>query len=128
MDWKNAQYNALGTIDCEINHPDLGWIPFTCNPQDKGAQFDTAALFLEMQPDAAPYVPPPPPSPEEMAAQVRERRNQLLADSDWTQLSDARAAMGSAKSDEWDAYRQALRDVTQQGGFPEHVVWPTKPE
>jgi hypothetical protein len=127
MEWRNPAYNQLGTVDCEINHPVHGWIPFTCNPDDKGAQFDTAALFAEIQPHAAPYVPPPPPSPEELAAEVRAERNRLLAESDWTQLADARAAMGEAKAAEWDAYRQALRDIPEQEGFPENVVWPDKP-
>jgi hypothetical protein len=79
-----------------------------------------------------PYVPPPTPSDEELAeqlaAEVRAERNRLLAESDWTQMPDARAAMGEVKAAEWDAYRQALRDVPEQEGFPENVVWPTKPE
>jgi hypothetical protein len=71
MNFRDPKYNAFGTIDCEIEHPVYGWIPFTCDPTDKGAAFDTAALFAEMQPHAAPYVPPPPPTPEEIAAQQR---------------------------------------------------------
>ena len=34
MEIRNAIYNAFGTIDCEINHPKLGWIPFTASPDD----------------------------------------------------------------------------------------------
>jgi len=34
MEYRNAQYNAFGTIDCEINHPIYGWIPFTADPND----------------------------------------------------------------------------------------------
>jgi hypothetical protein len=89
---------------------------------------DTAALFSEMQPHAAPYVPPPPPSDEVVAAMAREERNALLAASDWTQLPDARASMGETKAAEWDAYRQALRDIPQQDGFPQDVTWPVSPE
>jgi hypothetical protein len=128
MKYRNAQMLKNGWIDCEIDHPEYGWIPFTCDPDDTGAQFDTAALFAEMQPNAAPYVPPPPPSVDELAAEVRAERNRLLAESDWTQLADARDAMGETKAAEWDAYRQALRDIPEQEGFPENVVWPTKPE
>jgi hypothetical protein len=131
MNYRYPIYTKNGWIDCEIEHPDYGWIPFTCDPNDTGALFNTAALFAEMQPHAAPYVPPPPPpapTPEELEAQVRTKRNRLLVESDWTQLADARAAMGEIKAIEWDAYRQALRDVPEQEGFPENVVWPTKPE
>lgn len=127
MQWKNAQYNVFGTIDCEINHWDYGWIPFTCNPEDTGALFNTEELFREMQPHATPYTPPPPPTDGEVASVVRAERNRLLAESDWTQLLDARAAMGEVKATGWDIYRQALRDITSQEGFPHSVVWPTKP-
>jgi hypothetical protein len=124
MNYRNPIYTKNGWIDCEIEHPVYGWIPFTCNPNDKGAQFNTAELFAEMQPHAAPYVFPPPPTAEELAAQVRIERNRLLAASDWTQLPDVTEAIRSA----WAEYRQALRDIPQQSGFPENVVWPTKPE
>lgn len=59
---------------------------------------------------------------ERLAFRVREKRDQLLAESDWTQTPDApldRAA--------WARYRQALRDVTMQPGFPASVVWPEPP-
>ena len=76
----------------------------------------------------APYEPPPPPTDEQLAAEARTERNQLLADSDWTQLPDARNAMGNDKAAEWDTYRQDLRDITAQAGFPREIEWPTKPE
>lgn len=128
MNFKNARFNALGGIDCDIEHPVYGWIPFTCDPNDTGARFDTAALFVEMQPHAAPYVPPPAPTEEEVAAalarEVRVERNRLLSASDWTQLPDVPEATRLA----WAEYRQALRDVPEQSSFPANVVWPTKPE
>jgi len=53
---------------------------------------------------------------------VRTTRNRLLADCDWTQLSDAPVDRAL-----WAAYRQELRDVSNQPGFPWQVVWPEKP-
>lgn len=53
---------------------------------------------------------------------VRAFRGQLLADTDWTQVSDAPVDQAA-----WAVYRQALRDIPQQEGFPESVVWPSKP-
>jgi len=123
MEYRNPIYNAFETIDCEINHPEYGWIPFTCDPNDKGAVFSTAALFEEMKPHAAPYVPPPPPTEEELAAAVREERNALLAASDWTQLPD----VPDSTKQKWSKYRQALRDITEQPEFPYSVVWPEEP-
>ena len=43
--FRNQRYNTSGTIDCEIEHQDLGWIPFTCDPSDTVAGFDTAAFY-----------------------------------------------------------------------------------
>ena len=52
---------------------------------------------------------------------VREKRNNLLAETDWWSCSDR--TMTQAEID----YRQALRDVPQQENFPMEVTWPTKP-
>ena len=54
---------------------------------------------------------------------ARKHRDKLLSASDWTQLPDA-----SADSAAWATYRQALRDVPQQAGFPLNVVWPETPQ
>jgi hypothetical protein len=59
---------------------------------------------------------------DEQAARVRTDRNQRLADCDWTQLSDA-----PVDEMAWAVYRQQLRDVTTQVGFPWDVVWPDSP-
>ena len=56
------------------------------------------------------------------AADIRAERNRLLAESDWTQVLDA-----PVDKDAWAAYRQALRDVTAQPGFPLSVEWPAMP-
>ena len=59
------------------------------------------------------------------AAQVRRERNIKLTECDWTQLNDT--PLDNAAKIQWTAYRQALRDVPSQAGFPHNVVWPTKP-
>lgn len=56
------------------------------------------------------------------AKSVREDRNKRLADSDWTQLADA-----PVDSAVWATYRQTLRDVTAQAGFPWTITWPDAP-
>jgi hypothetical protein len=58
----------------------------------------------------------------EQATAVRADRTKRLADSDWTQLSDA-PVTGTA----WATYRQALRDITSQAGFPWTITWPDAP-
>jgi hypothetical protein len=56
--------------------------------------------------------------------EVRNLRNSLLKESDWTQLGD----VPQEKKDEWAAYRQQLRDLTKQEGFPRDVHWPNMPQ
>jgi hypothetical protein len=55
-------------------------------------------------------------------ANVRSERNQKLSSSDWTQVIDAPVDQAA-----WAIYRQALRDVTVQEGFPWNVTWPQEP-
>lgn len=54
--------------------------------------------------------------------EARDLRDKLLAECDWTQVADAPVDQAA-----WSDYRQALRDIPQQDGFPKNVVWPTKP-
>lgn len=56
------------------------------------------------------------------AIKVRAERNTKLAASDWTQVADAPVDKAA-----WATYRQALRDVTGQPGFPSEVQWPSQP-
>lgn len=50
-EYRNARRVQNDQIDCEINHPDYGWIPFTANPADTGAHFDVAILYSQMADD-----------------------------------------------------------------------------
>jgi len=70
-----------------------------------------------------------PATPEQIAertaakeTEVRQQRNMLLSDCDWTQLPDAPVSPAP-----WATYRQELRDATAQAGFPWEVVWPEQP-
>lgn len=56
------------------------------------------------------------------AKSVREQRTEKLKSSDWTQVADAPVDKAA-----WAAYRQALRDITVQAGFPWDIEWPTQP-
>jgi hypothetical protein len=58
-----------------------------------------------------------------IAANVREDRDKRLVDTDWTQVADAQVDKAV-----WATYRQALRDVPAQEGFPHDVTWPDQPE
>lgn len=56
------------------------------------------------------------------AREVRAERDKRLAETDWTQVADSQVDKAV-----WATYRQALRDVPAQAGFPFTVTWPEKP-
>ena len=121
--WVNSEHTM---IDLEIKWDAINEeLPFTASPVDVEAHgraiFDMAGAgqFGEV----AEYVPPPPPTTEERAAAARGERNALLAATDWTQAAD----VPQATKDKWAPYRQALRDVPGQSGFPTNIRWPVKP-
>jgi hypothetical protein len=57
------------------------------------------------------------------AAKMREERNEKLAATDWTQTADVPQVV----KDSYAPYRQALRDLPAQSGFPNEIVWPIAP-
>lgn len=56
--------------------------------------------------------------------QARAKRNQLIAQTDWTQGYDIPQEVKAV----WAPYRQALRDITTQKEFPLNIVWPDLPQ
>ena len=63
---------------------------------------------------------------EELSAQVRQKRDLDLSQSDW--VVTKATEVGGVVPSGWATYRQALRDIPDQAGFPDVVTWPTKPE
>lgn len=54
---------------------------------------------------------------------IKLQRDALLSSTDWTQLPDVPETLKV----KWQNYRQALRDIPEQEGFPWNIIWPTKP-
>jgi hypothetical protein len=131
---RNAQSlqadNARMNVD--INHPTHGWIPYTLDPADTDMTINNDELLELIGSDYAAYVAP---TQEELdaalAASIRghTRDNLLATEVDplvtnslrWAELTEAQQAA-------WTQYRSDLLDITAQAGFPNEVVWPTKPE
>ena len=64
-------------------------------------------------------------APARRMADLRDQRNQLLAETDWMGNSDV------TMSEDWKTYRQALRDITKTTPADDalsNITWPTKPE
>lgn len=121
LDVRNPKYNRFNTIDCEILHSKFGWTHFTASPNDNvdyGREVYQKIINGEFG-EIAPYEV----NIELESEMIKDQRNRLLEQSDWTQLPDVPQSL----KDLWVPYRQALRDVPQQEGFPLNVVWPTPP-
>jgi len=120
LNFRTPKFNSNGTIDCEIEHPVHGWIPFTADPND--VEPIGAEVFNAAKAYATEYVEPPV-DPKALANTARTKRNALLTASDWTQVADAPVDQTA-----WATYRQALRDVPSQASFPENIDWLVAPE
>lgn len=81
-----------------------------------GANWITNWIAVDMDEDAIAALD------ARQAESVRADRNAKLAACDWTQLADA-----PVDSLGWANYRQSLRDVPDQPGFPWDVQWPLEP-
>ncbi len=86
------------------------WIPIDSNDVvDIGYRYDNdAADFILVEKDNS--------------KEIRAARDAKLKESDWTQVADAPVDQAA-----WATYRQALRDVPEQEGFPTTVNWPVEP-
>jgi len=132
MNYRNAKHIDDIRIDCEIEHPVHGWIPYTLDPDDTDMTIDNNALLAAMASagDVAAYVPPTQAELDEAAAQaVRATRDMKLATEVDPIAGNALrwAALDADTQAAWAAYRQALLDVPAQAGFPHNVTWPEVP-
>lgn len=67
MEHRNAKYNRHGTVDCEVNHPKFGWIPFTASPDD--VEELGKELYAEVtKGEVGEYVPTPEVIPDRVTA------------------------------------------------------------
>jgi hypothetical protein len=130
VNYRNPKFCSDGIrIDCEIEHPAFGWIPFTCDPADTGAQFDVQELHQQMLNDGEVASMTQAEIDAEAAGEVRMIRDAKLASEVDPIASNALrwAALTEAEQQAWADYRQALLDVPEQLGFPHDVDWPDRP-
>ena len=129
-EFKNAKYINETCIDCEINHPLHGWIPFTVVPGDDGSDVNVQKLYDDLvKSNPEPYVPPTQEQlDEQKATEVRYWRNLLLHEEVDSYVMNFMRwdEQPEDKKNKIKDYRQKLLDVPQQEGFPHNVTWPTK--
>lgn len=128
---RNAVYtDADGNIDCEINHPEFGWIPYTLRDDDIDTTINNQDLKIILGTNIAAYVAPTQDELDAKEAEnVRSFRDYKLSEEvdplvlnslRWSDFTDAQRAA-------WTQYRTDLLNIPQQDGFPHNVTWPTKP-
>ena len=132
-EYRNAVSYAADNsrMDVEINHPELGWVPYMMDASVTEPSVDHAALRALIDTDFTPYVAPTQAELDaELALELRALRDyKLVTEVDPLVNNPLRwADLTEAKQTEWTTYRTALLNVPQQAGFPNTVTWPTKPE
>lgn len=116
--YKGKQYDYLSDIRKAIWETDR--VVFGAWDDLVKEQFGVTEVTI---PD--PVIPPYEPTDEELARRVRDERNRKLEETDWYVTPDYPTdpeTLELVKS-----YRQALRDITLQSGFPRDVKWPVEP-
>jgi hypothetical protein len=98
-------------------------------PEQDVVLSDSAPLVFDSIPPIGPFANRSPAEVQEVLRQnrlmlLRHKRNQLLAECDWTQSEDVPVEV----RDSWKPYRQALRDITQHYSDLSEAVFPEKPE
>lgn len=103
------------------------------NPEDTDQIYTTNVYdaappegWVEWLPSANKVIKPAE-NTRKAAQAARDKRNLLLAESDWTDTLSAKARLGDSTYNAWQTYRQSLRDITTQTGFPHNIIWPTPP-
>ena len=129
---RNAKYFNEKIIDCEVKHPEHGWIPFSCNPDDtnSGNNIDISKLY-EILKASNPTAYTPPTTEElneQKAIAIRQERDLLLGrDVDPLVTNPLRwDSLSNEVQNKIKTYRNALLDLPEQTGFPNSVVFPTK--
>lgn len=129
MQFQNAVYmNAERTcFDVDVTLDDGTKLPYTFNTgiNDVAPVFQAIKEAFERgEIQVSDYMPTVIPD-EVLAFEIRDRRNALLTETDYLMQPDY--PISEETRTDIKAYRQALRDITKQEGFPENVVWPEKP-
>jgi hypothetical protein len=130
---RNAVEIEPGIFNCEILHPSKGWLPFTSAADDTEAH--GKAIHAHFKAGTRPTRPMTAVEAQARATMKREvfsadarfERDRLLTATDWQMQPDISPPLSPTKKAALTTYRTALRNVPQQAGFPETIVWPTPP-
>lgn len=100
---------------------DLSTVPGYLKKYAVGTKHQMSRFIIAKKPEKTPEE-----LKAEQAAQVRAQRDALIAETDYLMMSDY--PISEEDKTELETYRQALRDVPEQEGFPSEVQWPVAPQ
>ncbi len=129
VNWQNISNFYL--LDDE-SLKEYGWLPFRFVEAPSMENSVISGSYFEIGDDeVVEYQTRIPKTEEEIQEEteqkwreIREKRNRLLFECDWTQIPDS--PFSEEKREGWRAYRQELRDITNYDS-PDHVIWPNEP-
>lgn len=116
--YKGKQYDWLSDIRKDIWEADR--MVFGAWDDLVKEQFGVTEVTIP-EPEVPPYVP----TDEELAERIRRDRDEKLEETDFFVMPDYPS--DPKDLEEVKTYRQALRDITKQSGFPKEVTWPELP-
>lgn len=117
---RNAVFNSSGTIDCEIEHPVYGWLPFTASPDDTEELGRTiyAEAVSGKYGDIAPYVAPVIPLEERIAQVQALRLAAYRAESDQLKIAAEFDALQSGVQADYSQWIAAVEAIKQRYPLP----------
>lgn len=129
QNWENVSNFYL--LDNETLK-EYGWLPFRFVESPNIDNSVISGSYFEInENEVVEYQTRRPKTEEEIQEEIeskwrgiREKRNSLLLNCDWTQLSDS--PLSVEKREEWVTYRQELRDITNYPS-PDSIIWPSEP-
>ena len=142
MNFKNQRFNVQGSIDCEIDHPKFGWIPFTADPNDPEQHGRDIYTQILEEGNILPFIPPDDITGEDALNIIRSKRDNILTnDIDPIVTNPLRwADLTIEEQTTWADYRKELLDITEtfqnvlyiwdsetKNMKETNIVWPAKP-
>ena len=118
--YTDADHN---NVDFEFDHPVFGRIPTSLKIDGSDADTESRERLCEMlkEADIKPYTPQVV-SDEHLIEVAKTQRDLLLSETDWYLIRQVET--GEAVPANVLNYRQALRDITKQPGYPNTIEWP----
>jgi hypothetical protein len=128
MNYRNAIKNKDGFINCELDHPKYGWIPFQASANDPAPHGQSLYNSLNNSSDLQYETDEEYTERKSLVART-VRNNRLREEVDPLISNPIRfSELPIEKQNEWTVYRTALLNIPQQEGFPHEIEWPTKPQ